>query len=182
MWIQDKEQILSTFRLVDSSVILTTKDSSFWWTIAKILEFFHIMKASEFLSHYATTIGPLQAYPAEWTTEDVLAIGSHECRHTKQARKFGLNIHPWVGVIPMAITYLLLPFPILLGWCRYRLELDADKGYWNYLKETGFSDEEIIGRAKFCAEKVSSSAYGYSVPKSWALWGFNRAVRKFLGL
>ena len=181
-WLEHKEEILSTFQLIDPSVILVTKDGWFWKVLGKILAFLHATNYIEFINSYATTLGPVQAYPSSWTMEQVLNVGSHECRHTRQCRYFGFGISPWAGLPFMAVAYLLLPLPILFAWCRYRLELDADKGRWQYLWNTGSTDEEILETAKFCATQVSSKSYLFSVPKVWALWGFDRAARKFLGL
>src|SRR5260370_39231256 len=41
----------------------------------------------------------------------------HERVHLAQFRRFGL--------LPMAIAYLLLPFPVGLSWCRMALEREA---------------------------------------------------------
>lgn len=181
-WVIDKDRLQLEAQKIDSSVKLTTKDGKFWKFLSILLNIvtFSGIKEDDFLVNFATTIGPIQAYPKEWTTASVERILIHESRHTKQARWFGLGIHPWVGVLPMFLFYVLLFLPIGLAWFRYRLELDADKTYWRYLLEKGVSQIEIYSRAKSFAKTVSSGSYGWSVPQKWAVWGFKRSVAKVI--
>jgi hypothetical protein len=138
------------------------------------------MKYVEFMTDYATTIGPIQAYPSDWTAFMVEEIGIHESQHTRQCRWFGLGISPWIGLIPMALAYLLLPLPIGLAWCRYRLELNAEIPFWKYLLAQGMTEEALMRRVEYTALGVSSSAYLYSVPRAWALWGYRRKAKKVI--
>ena len=181
-WVTDREQILATFKLTDNAVVLTTKDGWFWQMLADILAFFHLMDKTTFLNNFATTVGPVEAFPSWWSTEQVLLVGSHECRHVKQARWFGLGLSPWVGLPIMAFCYLMLPLPIFGAWIRYRLELDADCGRWSFLIHSGYSPDSVAEQAKWFAGAVASSSYGWAVPKAWALWGFNRKMKKLYGV
>jgi hypothetical protein len=181
-WITDQEQILSTFKLTDNAIKITTKDGWFWQMLASVLAFLHLMDRTTFLNQYSTTIGAIQAYPSWWSTEQVLEIGSHECKHVRQARWFGLGLSPWLGLPIMSLCYLALPLPIFGAWIRYRLELAADTGYWNYLLHSGYGPEHIANRAEWFAKTISSSKYGWSIPRAWALWGFNRKVRRLYGV
>lgn len=165
---------------VDPAVRLVTKNSWFWQLIATILSFFMIMDKKTFLEGYATTIGPIQAYPENWPYWEVEQLIAHESRHTRQFRWFGLGIHPWVGLVPMALFYLLFPLPVFVGWVRYRLELDAAASEWWYMLNHGATKPEVIMRALHFAELIASPAYGYAVPFKWARWGFMRKVDKVI--
>jgi hypothetical protein len=178
-WTDRKEELQSKFREIDKSVILTTKNSKFWKLGAFLLSKLGLMSEKEFLEDFATTLGPVQAYPENWSYGLVSLIGHHESGHVRQARWFGLGISPWLGLIPMGLAYILLPLPILFAWCRYRLELSADKYLWKYLIKNNLSDL-VLSQAEHSANNVSSSEYLYSVPKCWALWGFRRAALKLL--
>jgi hypothetical protein len=73
-----------------------------------------------YLSTYVTTIGRVIYVPSEWERwpiESRVEILRHELVHVAQFERFGL--------IPMAIAYLFLPFPVGLAWCRMRLEREA---------------------------------------------------------
>jgi len=181
-WVDNKDHYDQITRSIDPAIRLTTKDGWIWKTIAWILFIvtFGKFKREEFLTHYATTLGPMQAYPVEWPSlnEGMLV---HEGRHTKQARWFGLGIHPWAGLPFMAVAYVLLFFPIGLALFRYLLELDADKAKWRYMLETGQGDEDYIRRrAMDFAEKVSGAPYGWSWPRKWVVSGFMAAAEKII--
>lgn len=178
-WVDDKERYEQMARAIDPAIRLTTKDGWFWKVIAWILFIitFGQFKRERFLEDFATTIGPIQAYPRSYSSiyEGTLV---HEGRHTKQARWFGLGIHPWVGLPFMAIAYLLLPIPAGLAYLRYRLELDADRAKWKWMMESGYSADQVLDRAQRFAETVSSSAYAWAWPKPWAVKGFLREANK----
>lgn len=138
------------------------------------------MSALTFLEDFATTLGPIQAYPAGWSRQEVLEIGQHESRHTTQARWLGLG-SPWLGILPMALAYIL-PFPIGFAWCRYRLELDAEVHLWTYLLRQGMPEENIRQRATSSAKMISSSSYGWAMPQFWALSGYDKKVEEVLSI
>jgi len=188
-WTDDKPALAASLRRIDPAVILTTKDSWFWRALAWVICIFVDREA--FLTKYATTIGPVQAYPKEWRTATVLSIGFHEARHTRQARVCGWFVPvlgwipplaPWVGLPVMFLLWCLFPIPILLAWGRYRLELDADAYRWKceLEMENGVPVDRLVQRADSFAETVSSKSYGWAVPRRWALWGFRRKLRKVL--
>ena len=109
-WTNDRDRLLSLAKSVDSSVILTTKDGFFWKAISWILFIISFGKQSRktFLTIFATTIGPIQAYPKEWSVQSVEFVVVHESRHTKQFRWFGFGLSPWVGIPFMFIFYIFL--------------------------------------------------------------------------
>lgn len=179
-WLDSRQTIQNRLRMIDKSVILVSKDHWFWKAIAVFLSSFHLMAQEDFLEQYATTIGPIQAYPKDWDAFTVEEVGIHESRHTRQCRWFGLGLSPWLGLPFMMVVYLLLPFPIGLAWFRYRLELDAEVQRWKYLLAKNMRLETFWTRVNYTALGVSSSHYGWSVPKAWALWGYKRRAGKLL--
>lgn len=179
-WLDSRKTIQSRLRMIDKSVILVSKDTLFWKILANILAFIRVMETEDFLKYYATTIGPIQAYPSDWDAFTVEEIGIHESRHTLQARWFGLGISPWLGLIPMAVAYLLLPLPAVFAWVRYRLELDAEVQLWKYILAQGMREESFWRRVEYSALGVSSSHYFFSVPRAYALWGYKRKAKKVL--
>ena len=181
-WVDKKEEYEKIIHSIDKSIILTTKDHWFWKVISWVLFIITFGKFSRemFLKRFATTIGPIQAYPKEYPYLSK-AILVHESRHTRQARWFGLGIHPWVGLPFMMIAYLFLIFPIGLAPFRYLLELDADKASWKYLLKNKIVDEDyILKRAKAFAEKVSGAPYAWAWPKKYVRNGFMKAAKKVI--
>ena len=191
-WLDDKKGLEKIAREIDSSIILVSKDTWFWKALSWLLYIvtFSGLKRSEFLENYSTTLGPVQSYPNNWSADIVERVIIHEGRHTQQARRFGWGVPilgwirplaPWVGIPIMGIFYLFLFFPIFLAWFRYRLELDADSYRWKYLLINDMETEgEILHRAEVFAGVVSSGHYFWSIPKKWALWGFNRKAKKVI--
>lgn len=181
-WVDDKERYEQIAKTIDPAVRLTTKDGWFWKAIAWILFVvtFGQFKRERFLEDFATTIGPIQAYPRSYPR---LYEGTvvHESRHVRQFRWFGLGLHPWVGLPLMALSYLLLPLPLGLAYLRYALELDADRAKWKWMLERGEDPQSVLDRAESFAETVSGSAYGWAWPRPWALRGFRKAAEKTIG-
>jgi len=171
-WVDQKEKYEAVARQIDPSVRLTTKDGWIWRAIAWLLFLFSFgqFKRATFLTRYATTLGPLQAYPRGWLwLWDGIIV--HESQHTAQARKFGLGLGPWAGLPLMLLVYGILFFPVGLAYFRYRLELDAERRSWDYLLENGMADEEYVYRnAERLAKNLSGPAYLWS-------W-FRGSVRK----
>lgn len=175
-------------RSVSPAIRLTTKDAWPWRVIAWALFLVTLgrLKRARFLEDFATTIGPIQAYPRAWPTlRDRTVV--HEGAHTLQflAAAWFVPVLGWlrwwptwtafVGVLPMAVAYLLFPVPLLLAWGRYRLELAADARSWAWALEAGALDPAgVRQRARAFAETVSSWAYGRAWPRAWALRGFAR--------
>lgn len=180
-WVKDKERYQAIARKIDSSVKLTTKDGWIWKAIAWFLFIitFGRFKRKRFLENFATTLGPIQAYPRSWPRlrEGTLV---HESRHTRQARWFGFGIHPWVGLPLMGLFYLLLPLPVGLAYFRYRLELDADRAKWKFWLSVGKKPDLIRRRAREFAETITSAAYAWSWPRGLVVKGFLKAAEKVI--
>jgi len=121
---------------------------------------------SEYLARYVTTIGRTIYLTPRWderTLADRYATLRHEAVHIAQFERFGL--------VPMAIAYLVLPFPIGLAWCRMRLEREA-------YEETLRVHFAVGGRAaverlrEHVIRQFTSGAYGW-------MWPFPRAVARW---
>jgi hypothetical protein len=181
-WTGDKERLEKLAKGIDSSVRLTTKDSWFWKAIALILFLITLgqFKRERFIKSFATTIGPIQAYPSTWPAGSVERVLVHESRHTQQARKFGLGIHPWVGLPFMAIFYLLLPLPVFFAVFRCWMELDASRFSWRHMLKNGAPDHWIRYKADSFAKKVSGAPYAWSLPRSWAVKWFKGEAEKVI--
>lgn len=175
-WTDEAERYRRLARGVDPAVRLTTKDGWVWRAIAWVLYLitFSAFKRERFLTQFATTLGPVQAYPRGYLRIYEGTI-EHEGRHTRQARAFGLWIHPWVGLPFMAVAYLLLPFPVYLAWGRYRLELDAVTFSWERgLRARRTSVGDVMEDAARWGDLISSAAYFWAWPRRLARWGFRR--------
>lgn len=184
-WLDDRIRLQKMANEVDRSVRLTTKDSLFWKILANILQFFHIMKSWRFLDSFATTIGPVIAFPRSWTTEAVENTLDHELIHVRQARICGLGLSPWLGLPIYTIAYLLLPLPLGLAYCRFHFELEAEKVRWSRMFQEGTGLIVIDSLAKDWANMVSGPSYGWSMPRKYVLEETSRAVGslflKYLG-
>jgi len=180
-WTDHRDHYQSVAREIDLSVRLTTKDAWYWRAIAWLLSVitFGSFPSAKFLERFATTLGPVQAYPRGWASLSE-GIVVHESRHTRQARWCGLWTHPWVGLPIMGILYLLLPLPMGLAWFRYRFELDADAARWRHMLKSGTPPTLVKARAEDFAATVASSAYGWPWPKPWVMWGFKRKLRNVI--
>ncbi len=178
-WRWQADRLTQLARLTDPAVKLLPKDNWFCWALAYILVVitFGGIRPHDFIYRFATTIGPLQFYPEAWTVYSVERICIHEGRHTRQARWFGLGIHPWVGLPLFAVFYLVLPLPLGLAWFRYRFELDASKYAWRVGLERGLYDQKYVRvRATQFGNTVCSGKYGWAFPKRWGVKQFKRAA------
>lgn len=172
-WLKDYYILQIQAKLIDKSIILTTKDAKIWKIIATILHIvtFGGMKKKTFLTKYATTIGPIQAYPREFTKESVRRLLYHEGYHTIQARKYGLG-NPWLGLPVMAILYLFVPLPLGFAYYRFKLEMEAEAfSFRNYLKEIDLDRDcdhiKLLDRKNQFREftaRLCSGKYGWSMP------------------
>lgn len=177
-WVNFKHEYEPIARSIDSSVKLVVKEGWFWETLGVLVMIFTFggISRERFMNDYATTIGPLQAYPRRFEKLSRRLL-VHECRHTRQARWLGLGIHPWVGLPLLAVLYLLAPLPLGFAWFRWRFEIDADLTSYRWMLKNGYSATEVMLRAKAFGSKVCGSNYGWS----WLIGGvsgFEKAARK----
>lgn len=198
-WVFERFRYQKIATSIEPIAKVGTKDPLFWtvlWWVGAILSFGLItikMDLNVFLQMYATTIGPLQGYPRRFA-----ALGKrllvHECRHTWQCvmcgylipivgwipGKTGRRIRAWVGLLPMALIYFVLPFPIFFCYGRYRLELDADIKAWRWALENGYTVDATRNRAAARINTVGGWAYGRPWPKAWVRKGYLTAVEEVI--
>jgi hypothetical protein len=181
-WTKDKEELQTKAREIDSSVILTTKNSLFWKMIATVLYWlsFGYFKKDTFLKKFATTLGNIQAYPEEWDTATVESVIIHESRHTAQARWCGLGIHPLVGLPIMSLLYLLLPIPMFGALFRTWFELDAERKVWKYYLAKGVQDSWVLQDAERFAILVAGPSYLWAFYKPWNVAWYTKAAQKVI--
>ena len=172
--------------------VLITKDGPFWRIVSWCLWLlsFGKMSRSRFLEEFATTLGPIQAYPRQWPKLS-RALIIHEARHTQQCQFagwfvpvvgwFGSGLRVWVGLLPMAIAYGIFPLPVLLAWGRFRLELDADATSWKECLRRGWATPaEVRERATQFANTVASWAYLRPWPRTWTVNAFSRKAAQVI--
>lgn len=153
----------SLARSIDPAARIVAKTGRFWSFLATIIGPF--VGRRNFLENYATTIGPVQAYPQRWIDAGLEAhLIVHESQHVRQARAFGFGIHPWVGVPLMAIAYLLLPFPVVFAYFRFRLELGAERAAAHWAVAHGYDPAYVASRAAAFGRLVCGRAYGWAWP------------------
>jgi len=119
-----------------------------------------------YLARYVTTIGRTIYLTPDWharAVEDRWMTLRHERVHLDQFRRYGL--------VPMAIAYLLLPFPVGLAWCRMALERAA-------YAETVRCAFELGGRAATDRLRAHVIAQFTSGSYGW-MWPFPRAVARW---
>lgn len=199
-WIDERVRYDEIAEGIEPAVVLRTKDAWGWtaaWigllvlvTLASLgvgtYFFLRRMGRRTFLERYATTLGPVQGYPRRFARLSRRLL-VHECRHTRQCANLAwfvpvLGWVPWrrwravVGLLPMALVYGLLPFPILLCYGRYRLELDADRAAYRWMLRNGYRVAAVRGRSRHFAARVSSGAYLWCWPAPLVRRGFARAV------
>jgi len=163
-WVQHKSQYQKLAWAVDPSVVLTTKDSWFWKVLAAVysaVTFQFSTGYHSFLRNYATTLGPVQAYPAYWPRLDGPLL-IHEATHTRDARWCGFGIHPWVGLPVYALLYLLFVLPLGFAVARWRFEIRAEKKAYVWALNHGYSESWVRSRAKSFGQKVCGADYGWS--------------------
>ena len=88
------------------------------------------------------------------------------------------SLRGWLGVLPFWLFYFILPFPVMLCYPRYRLELAADRRSWRWMLKNGYTPGDVRLRAAEFGGHVGGKQYGWSWPKFWVMWGFKRAAER----
>jgi hypothetical protein len=194
-WVVEKFKYQREAEKIEPAAVITTKDSK-WWTalwvslVVVTLGLFAIGQPYRvFMEKFATTVGPVQGYPRKWAVVSIRTI-VHECRHTKDVIFFGWfvpvlgwisnKLRAWVGLLPAGLVYGLLPFPVLLCYGRYKMELRADTASYHWMLEDGCSPEEVRSRAVSFAETVGSGKYFWPWPKPLVRRGFKIAAEQVI--
>lgn len=180
-WVDDEAQYRALAPQVADVVVLTTKDGLPWRLTAWALYLLSCgqFQRRQFLENFATTFGPIQAYPRHWA-ELPRSLVAHEARHTEQflwcgwwvpvLGWLGRPLRCWAGVLPMALIYGFFPLPMFLAWGRFQLELDAESYAWRLSLQRGWlTPEQVRRRADEFAELLASWAYLKCWPRRWAL-------------
>lgn len=154
---------------------LVVKTGRLWRVMGWMLALLRIMPAERFLRDYWTTIGPVIAMPAEVATRPVgsavRSLIAHESVHVSQFRWCGLHlpwIGPWLGILPMAAIYLLLPIPVGFAVGRWLLEAPAYLAGMRIQVAAGYPRQWVITRA---TDQLTGPSYG------WAMAFWPGAVR-----
>jgi hypothetical protein len=179
-------------REIAPGVRLTTKDGWFWRCVAWALFLSSLgrIPRDRFLRDYATTLGPLQAYPSHWPRIP-LELLAHESRHTRQslvagwlvpvAGWLGPSLRAWVGLLPMTIAYGFFPVPVFLAWGRFRLELDAESFAWRLGLARGWlSPDQVRRRAALTSQQVAGWMYLKAWPNRWAATAYARRAEQII--
>lgn len=164
-------------KTLDSSARIFVKDDS---VLMKILGFLMFWNPA-FMTGFATTVANRVYIPRGWFGRDIRKILVHEVSgHVKQCRMCGLGLHPLVGLPLYTLLYLVLPFPIMGAYFRYRFELGAEVKAWKWMLKNGFFVDDVRKDMEYFSEKVAGSAYGFPWPKPLVLRGFRTALEKVL--
>lgn len=150
---EDIERLLSEHR-----VRLVPKAGSRLMRLCGVLV--RVVGNTRFLDDYFTTIGRTIYYPTEVTDpRDHLAVLAHELVHVRQWERWR---------VLFSVSYLLLPVPVLLAWCRWRWEREA---YLIQLREAEDPDAAIA----WAVERLWSD-YAWPWPRRWMRRWFHRAL------
>jgi len=179
-WLDDERTATLVETYKNKGVYIEEKTGWFWNTIAWMLCIvtFGFYKRDKFLKEFATTIGTKVGFPPEWTYKSIEYVMPHEARHVWQGKMCGFGLSAWVGIPIFGIIYLLLPIPVGFAYFRYLFERDATRETIRLLKAEGDDIEDAFRQAEHSAKNVSSGAYVWSVPQSFAVKGYRRMVQK----
>lgn len=175
-WVINRYRYERIAREIEPAAKLSTKDSLLWKTVAVILHgiTFGGFPYRRFLTEFATTFGPIQAYPREFETLSTRLL-VHECRHTTQAVWlgwafpilgwfFGRRVRAFAG-LPFLFVLYLFPGPLLpVGFClgRWLFELDADRTAWRWMLKNGYAPELVKLRAEEFGGDVCGKSYVFA--------------------
>jgi hypothetical protein len=178
-WLDDSRSasIVEMYRK-DNKIRIVEKTGWFWTTISWFLFLgtFGQIKRDTFMEEFATTIGNLVAFPRGWTYRQMVATMPHEAEHVRQGLYLGLWTSPWVGLPLFFLLYVLLPIPLGFAWFRYYFEREASRATTKMRLKAGVKFEECHRKAKWSAERVASSSYGWAVPTKFAVKGYAKMV------
>jgi hypothetical protein len=124
------------------------------------------------LTHFVQCIGSKVYVPfswREWPEEVRIRALTHERKHMRQMRRYGLGWMP-LGVVVVGLLYFAVPLPVGLAWFRYRWEREA---YWAGAQTMAEEHREEYLMAK--AASIAGPAYLYCWPiRSIKAWFRNR--------
>ena len=203
-WVVTKFRYQQIASQIEPAAKLTTKDHwiwpIIWWVMYSFVFIFTLgfccklfkrnMSLEIFLKEYATTFGPLHAYPRQFDKLSKRLL-VHECRHTTHCVWLGWlipivgwfcgrRVRAYCGLPLYALFYLLIFFPIGLAYFRYRIELDCDVAAYKWALNNGYDPNSVRERSIQFAEKVSGWSYGKAWFRKCVLRGFQNAAERII--
>lgn len=189
-WVDNKSNYQDVARGLHPGARLVTKDSWFFKVLAIFAAPF--VGYRYWLEHYAIALGPVQAYPRQWTD---LRMGTiiHECRHSWQCEMlgwlipivgwfFGRTVRTWAGFPLFLILYFVVLLPIGLSVFKCWFELDADRAKWAWMLIQGEGPQIVELRAIDFGKTVNGRGYGFAFPwlgRKWFRWAAKRLISKW---
>lgn len=152
--------------------IVVAKRGWFWTALHWLVVIVTFGRNRRFATDYVTTIGRWIAVPVGM--EPSAGLLAHERHHVSQFARAGLGV-PEIGIVVLGIAYLLLPLPLGLAWCRWRIERTAYVAGWTVELAAMPAEWRFVRRQQLIAhgvEQMTAGAYG------WA-WPFPAAVRRW---
>lgn len=197
-WVSERYKYQKLATEAEPVAVVGTKDGWGWTALYVALCVVTLglivigLSPKDWRERFATTAVTRQGYPRTWPRLSNRVV-VHESRHTTQAVAFGWWLFPiawvnrrlraWLGALPNALVYGLLPLPIGLAAGRFYLELDADKAAWRRGMRDGWMTQgEVLAHAEQRAETMSSGAYFWAWPRPWARGSYQKAAKKIVAL
>jgi hypothetical protein len=170
-WVDERERYQKLASSIDPAAKVCVKEESWIMIVASwalFLVTFGMFKRDVFMQGFGTTLGPWEYYSR---TKEALSrhFVAHESYHVVQFRKLGLWIHPILGIPANILVYGILPLPIFLAYGRYKIEMNAERFALKYYLEDGATEQQVIDRAVYFAEMITSFRYLWCWPKPWAV-------------
>lgn len=143
------------------------KTGWFWTALHYLVLIFTFGGNRRFKDGFITTLGPIIGVPESWDGQR-LTEGSryeatilHELVHVSQFKWWGLG-SAWLGILPMAVWYLLFPLPVFFCWGRWQSERWAYLVNCRYAKN--FGDISLTMEIERVVGNMTSGAYGWTLP------------------
>lgn len=157
-------------KLSFEGVVIEPKDGKLYWRILSAILFIVSFGNIKFMETVTTTIGKRIGTPSDWDNypADVkYEILLHEYTHVCQFTRWGFG-NAWLGIIPIGIAYIFLPFPIGLAYFRAELEKEAYTESIRALIQC-HGREAAIAHRKFFIDQFTTASY------LW-MWPFPKAI------
>ena len=174
-WLEHKAELTSMVRQIEPQAVLISKRH---WIFVPSAWFLFIVsfgkfKRDVFYDRMATAFGPLIGLPETLDFQSAREIILHEGRHARQTRWLGFGISPWLGLPLLALLYIFLPFPVLIAFFRYWMELDADAYMWKeLLRKRLWTEAQVRKEAERRARSLASVDYFWAVPLKVSFKGY----------
>jgi hypothetical protein len=192
-WVHEKHIYQDFARQRHPAAVLVPNDIWLGKVVAvlRVIFTFGFNSYRGFLDSTAVAFGPVQLYPGHLRSLSRQRI-VHECNHTQWCEYFGWlvpifgwffgrTVRTWVGLPLFLVFYFLVPLPFVFAFCRWQLELEADKESYRWLVEVGAHPDLIRTRALSFGKTVCSSSYGWPwLRKFGGVRAFTSAAEKII--